>query len=389
MDNERFFTTYSGDDDEPILTPEVEEAKNEYLELMSQLQQVAATIPQDVQEDISFENWVKENIDFRDSIFEENADNNDDIFWDDNSTYMDNHSDYSTSIAQQAIDLASQFVGTPYSWGGLSPKTGFDCSGIGYYAFRHFGINMPRTAKEMSKFGKEVPIDQVQKGDWIVTRSSGKSGHHVVWVTGRGPNGEIEVVNAKGSKDGIINDIFTNYKNIVSARRLNTTQPSYQSSGGHMSFEQALSEATKINPAVAKHKNFIRKIRKAETSNSKDPRIQNSAGAPYYGWFQMGREEIKATTGLTVEQFRIDPVQQILGATKLYELYLAEVKRIGAYGLCKSKGYSDDAIVAGAWLGGAGGVKKFIKGQGNPSDSKWYGGKGGTSVGRRMNEFNT
>lgn len=163
---------------------------------------------------------------------------------------------------------------------------------------------------------------------------------------------------------------------------------------GSSSFEEAYKKAVQINPSVAKYKDFLTRTAKRESNFNSY--IQNTAGAPYYGYFQMGEQEIKKTTGLTVEQFRNDPVAQILGAAKLYEMNLATVKQLKAfdgkdsikvYELCKQKGYSDDAIVAGAWAGGPGGVKKFITGKGNPSDSHWYGGQGGTSVGKLMNEF--
>lgn len=102
----------------------------------------------------------------------------------------------------------------------------------------------------------------------------------------------------------------------------------------------------------------------------------------------MGKEEIKRTTGLSVEEFRNDPVQQILGAIKLYKMNLKTMKAIGIYDLGKHKGYSDDALVAGAWMGGPGGVKKYLLGLGDPSDSHWYkNGKGGSSVGKIMNNW--
>ena len=148
------------------------------------------------------------------------------------------------------------------------------------------------------------------------------------------------------------------------------------------SFEDAFNQAVKINPEIQKYKNWLFETGKVESS-FKSVDIQNSAGKPYYGWFQMGAEQIHSTTGLTVEQFRKDPVQQILGAVQLYKTNLKTLKSIGAYDLCKAKGYSEGAMMAGAWLGGPGGVKKFITGKGNPSDVH------GTSVGKRMNLFNS
>lgn len=154
---------------------------------------------------------------------------------------------------------------------------------------------------------------------------------------------------------------------------------------GSADFEKAFAEAVTIYPKASKYKDFLTLTAKRESGF--DSYIQNTAGAPYYGYFQMGQEEIRTTTGLTVEQFRNDPVQQIIGACKLYDKYLNSVKKLGVYDLCKKEGYSDDAIVAGAWAGGPGGVKKFITGQGDPSDAHWYGGQGGTSVGKLMNQF--
>lgn len=157
---------------------------------------------------------------------------------------------------------------------------------------------------------------------------------------------------------------------------------------GPKSFELVLDEAEKINPEVKQYRNFL--IKTAKRESGFNSHIQNTTGAPYYGYFQMGKDEIKRTTGLTVEEFRNDPVQQILGAVKLYKMNLKTIKAIGVYNIGKEKGYSDDALVAGAWMGGPGGVKKYLLGLGDPSDSHWYkkaGQKGGSSVGKIMNNW--
>lgn len=154
---------------------------------------------------------------------------------------------------------------------------------------------------------------------------------------------------------------------------------------GSNDFERAFQEALAIDPNIAKYKNFLVKTAKRESGFNSY--IQNIAGAPYYGYFQMGKNEIAMTTKMSVEQFRNNPVAQILGACKLYEMNLRAIKKIGVYNLGKQKGYSDDALVAGAWMGGPGGVKKYLLGKGDPSDSHWYGGKGGSSVGKIMNNW--
>jgi hypothetical protein len=54
--------------------------------------------------------------------------------------------------------------------------------------------------------------------------------------------------------------------------------------------------------------------------------------------------------------------------------------------LAKAQGYSMDQLIRGAWLGGVGGVRKVLKGQGNPSDSKWYRNNKGRTVKQAMQE---
>ena len=160
---------------------------------------------------------------------------------------------------------------------------------------------------------------------------------------------------------------------------------------GSKEFENAFKEAIKQDPSVEKYKDFLTRIAKKESGFNSY--IQNRAGAPYYGYFQFGHAALKSVSNLTMEQFRKNPVEQIKAGARLYERFIRQSKvikvnnKISIYDLAKQKGYSDDSIAAGAWAGGLGGVKKFLLGQGDPSDSHWYGGKGGTSVGKRMNEF--
>lgn len=154
---------------------------------------------------------------------------------------------------------------------------------------------------------------------------------------------------------------------------------------GSAQFEQAFNEALKIDPSIAKYKNFL--VRTAKRESGFNSRIQNRQGAPYYGYFQMGQNEIKSTTGLTVEQFRNDPVKQILGAVNLYKLNLKSLKAMGVYDIGKNRGYSEDALITGCWLAGAGGVKKLLLGKGDPSDSHWYKNGGGYKVSKIMSDW--
>lgn len=61
------------------------------------------------------------------------------------------------SFNQEAAAYAKTFAGrVPYRYGGTSPGTGFDCSGMTQYVYRHFGKSIPRTAEaQFQRFRRE------------------------------------------------------------------------------------------------------------------------------------------------------------------------------------------------------------------------------------------
>jgi peptidoglycan DL-endopeptidase CwlO len=55
----------------------------------------------------------------------------------------------------------------PYQWGGASPSTGFDCSGLTMYVFAQLGVQLPHYAAAQYGYGSPVPRDQLQPGDLV------------------------------------------------------------------------------------------------------------------------------------------------------------------------------------------------------------------------------
>jgi cell wall-associated NlpC family hydrolase len=71
------------------------------------------------------------------------------------------------TAAQIAIDAAKSVIGTPYVWGGASPQTGFDCSGLVMWAYAQAGISMPHSSFTQYDIFPHVSRDQLQPGDLV------------------------------------------------------------------------------------------------------------------------------------------------------------------------------------------------------------------------------
>jgi cell wall-associated NlpC family hydrolase len=72
-----------------------------------------------------------------------------------------------TERAAQVVKLAQRYLGTPYKWGGASPRTGFDCSGFVQWLYASVGVRLPRTTWQQMKAGRPVARDQLQPGDLL------------------------------------------------------------------------------------------------------------------------------------------------------------------------------------------------------------------------------
>lgn len=84
-----------------------------------------------------------------------------------------------------AISAMSQ-VGAPYRYGGNSPRTGFDCSGlIGYVYLESAGIQLPRTVSALRRSSSPgIDRDELQTGDVVIfaTGFTRKADHAGIYV---------------------------------------------------------------------------------------------------------------------------------------------------------------------------------------------------------------
>lgn len=69
------------------------------------------------------------------------------------------------------VDSAKAQLGTAYAYGGSSPATGFDCSGLVQYAHAQAGIATPRVSSQQAASGISVPRAQLRYGDVVCFNS--------------------------------------------------------------------------------------------------------------------------------------------------------------------------------------------------------------------------
>jgi len=82
--------------------------------------------------------------------------------------------------AQQLSAVALGLIGVDYKYGGESPETGLDCSGLVRYVFQQVtGITLPRTAKEMSRVGDKVALEDLKPGDLVFFNTRSFAFSHV------------------------------------------------------------------------------------------------------------------------------------------------------------------------------------------------------------------
>ena len=92
---------------------------------------------------------------------------------------------YPTLSPEQAGDIAIHalgLVGTPYRYGGNTPDSGFDCSGLIGYVYRsRAGLAPPRTVAQLDGFGQPVGMGELRTGD-LVLFGSGRPTHAGIYV---------------------------------------------------------------------------------------------------------------------------------------------------------------------------------------------------------------
>ena len=85
------------------------------------------------------------------------------------------------TLAHRVVAFAERQVGVPYSYGGISRQTGFDCSGLVYAAYRSIGRMIPHSSWAQMDLGKRVGFGRLRPGDLLFTEGGG----HVMLVVSK------------------------------------------------------------------------------------------------------------------------------------------------------------------------------------------------------------
>ncbi|HWS73925.1 MAG TPA: C40 family peptidase [Quisquiliibacterium sp.] len=111
------------------------------------------------------------------------------------------------SLATDLVVRALDLLGVNYKWGGNSPETGLDCSGLVRHVFAQAaGLVLPRRSEEISRAGAPIARSELRPGDLVFFNTLRRTFSHVGIYIGDGRfvhapsrGGQVRVENLAGS----------------------------------------------------------------------------------------------------------------------------------------------------------------------------------------------
>ncbi len=85
----------------------------------------------------------------------------------------------SNRYGSAVVEIAMQYLGIPYVWGGASPSVGFDCSGLIMYVYAQVGVSLPHYAASQYTYGVPVSKDDLEPGDLVFFNNLGHNGMYI------------------------------------------------------------------------------------------------------------------------------------------------------------------------------------------------------------------
>jgi len=90
-----------------------------------------------------------------------------------------NQSDPGAVVRDQVVLDGLKQIGVPYKWGGASPQTGFDCSGLVMWLWARHGVSLPHFAASQYHLGPQVAESDLRIGDLVFFHKLGHVGIYI------------------------------------------------------------------------------------------------------------------------------------------------------------------------------------------------------------------
>lgn len=89
---------------------------------------------------------------------------------------------FDDETVQAIMEEALKYEGWTYVYGGDSPSTSFDCSGLVQWCYGKAGIALPRTAQEQYNVTQHIPLSEAKAGDLVFFHSTYNAGTYITHV---------------------------------------------------------------------------------------------------------------------------------------------------------------------------------------------------------------
>jgi cell wall-associated NlpC family hydrolase len=82
-------------------------------------------------------------------------------------------------LGLRIVRFARRLLGVPYRWGGDTPASGFDCSGLVRFVYAHFGLRLPHSSYSDFALGASIARRALRPGDLVFFDGLGHVGIYV------------------------------------------------------------------------------------------------------------------------------------------------------------------------------------------------------------------
>ncbi len=89
---------------------------------------------------------------------------------------------FDDETVQAVMNEALKYQGWRYVYGGASPTTSFDCSGLVQWCYGKTGISLPRTAQEQYDVTRHIPLSEAKAGDLVFFHSTYDAGTYITHI---------------------------------------------------------------------------------------------------------------------------------------------------------------------------------------------------------------